>query len=225
MNAKELTEILRDSAFKESSLYYQRNSAFLLAETLLLGFTLNSYRSDDSSSLLIFWVAIAGLVLSVCYWCVLYASKHYNSVWLQSFIEWVDKQSSDATRSADKTTDSSSQAEKSEWQHLKETLSKHEKLPLGINATTFISVIPVVFGLIWAVLIYLSNPCSFRSEAEELRSGIKIYSFKTTPNVEVKDNFVLVKESDGRTLVIPYGSKQSILLVPDKANSLFKGGK
>jgi len=85
-----LGQMLIDNHFKEGNLYWIRNSAFMVAQTVLLGFTINVLLDPGvvgrcSTKFLIILFEVVGIAIAFLHICVLKKSKEYQQIWTNTF--------------------------------------------------------------------------------------------------------------------------------------------
>lgn len=90
MTKDEYKKLLIDSSFKEARLFWLRNSAFFVVESLILGFFINILLKKSQTNdvtLFLTILKIIGLVISIFYFIVILISKHYNLIWFNELKE------------------------------------------------------------------------------------------------------------------------------------------
>ncbi|MBI9036146.1 MAG: hypothetical protein JEZ03_16930 [Bacteroidales bacterium] len=134
---------LLENSFKEASLFWVRNSAFTLFQTLLIGFYLNSqFKSTDNTETLFIAVTIVGIFLSLSHIITLKLSRKFNHGWGTSFKNWVSQSVPDPE-------------EEERLTHLRLEYKKIYNFKNRFNSTTFYAIIlSYIFGAFWVFALY-----------------------------------------------------------------------
>ena len=150
MDTKDYASMLLDSSFKEANLFWARNAAFSLFQSILVGFTFNAVikKTCASNSKLTIIVCIAGILISIVHYLILDLSKKLNRVWFNSLKLWVsEKKASSVNIKND---------DYHIWNNFENHLKEHDSIHLiKIDIFLLVKMIPIIFGLFWVVLILL----------------------------------------------------------------------
>lgn len=152
MDTKDYASMLLDSSFKEANLFWARNAAFSLFQSILVGFTFNAVinKTPASNSKLTIIVCIAGILISIVHYLILVLSKKLNRVWFNSLKSWVSEKKTPLLNI--KNDDYHI------WNHFEKHLTEHDSIHL-IKFDIFLlaKMIPIIFGLFWIVLILIGS--------------------------------------------------------------------
>ncbi|OGW57853.1 MAG: hypothetical protein A2Z09_03725 [Nitrospirae bacterium RBG_16_43_8] len=154
MDTKDYASMLLDSSFKEANLFWMRNTAFSLFQSIFIGFTVNAVinKTPTSNSQLTIVVCIVGILISIVHYLILHLSKKLNMVWFDSLKLWVSER---------KTSSLNIKSENDDyhiWNHFENHLKEHGSIHLKkINIFLLVKMIPIIFLLFWIVLLILKG--------------------------------------------------------------------
>ncbi len=138
MTNEDCAKLLLESSFKEANLFWVRNSAIAVIQTLLFGFyvTLISEESPGISDMMNTLICTLGIVLSFVHIIILILSQHYNMTWFGTYKQFVEEKLAESSESNYKYL-----------YHAVDNLSL--KRFSILNTTTIFMLIPVALALFW----------------------------------------------------------------------------
>lgn len=137
MNDYDCARMLLESSFKEGTHYWNRNSIFMLVQTVLLGFVFHAITNENFDvkfNALIIIIEIAGIFIAILHINILKISKDYQEYWLEPFRTMVKK---------NKETNGN-------WKRIHRI---NEKLKKSRQSTHLALIVSIIFLFLWFFII------------------------------------------------------------------------
>ena len=146
-----LAQMLIDNSFKEGSLYWNRNNVFMVAQTVLFGFTLNILTKDNLADfkISVFLFEVVGILIAILHIYVLKISKEYQNCWLTTFWSFVEQQK---------------EKDGGNWDILENVGKLYKNVPK--KSTSLALLVAYLFLIIWIITFLITiyvvfpGPCS-----------------------------------------------------------------
>jgi len=147
MTTDEYQKVLLDSSFKEANLFWVRNGAFLVCQTLLYGFVVSILVKTnylEYKRMLIF-IEIAGLVISMLHFIILALSRSYNYIWFNELVK-ITSTEIEFNKDNNKNNNANNRS-------LLCILRKYEHSNRIINVFSITMLIALIPFIAWAILL------------------------------------------------------------------------
>jgi hypothetical protein len=142
MEKLDFARMLLESSFKEANLFWMRNGAFSVFQSILAGSGLLSWFKDSNpkdASLVIF-ISIIGILIGIIHFAIICTSEKLNKAWWYSFNHYFK-------------TFRKSENLSIEYECLEKIASQHQNLDGCCDVFFLSKFIPIFFGLLWAIIL------------------------------------------------------------------------
>ena len=137
MNDTEYTRLLLDSSFKEANLFWIRNSAITVFQSVIVGFFLRGMINHESIPITLFFIICGiGISFGAIHLIIIEYSEKENLKWFRHYKDWVK-----------------SQEKSNVYSHLMVLAKKQEYKEWSFKyMITWMKFIPMLFLFLWIFL-------------------------------------------------------------------------